>query len=190
MDLSDIALVLLAAGQSRRFGTNKLAASLHGVRVARHVADRLAALPFARHFVVTRPETPLLPGYACLPLIPADAPQGRSLAVGVAAARQAGARAVMVALADMPLVPDSHVRALLAAFAGDRIASRSATGTPMPPALFGAQHFAALESLDGDRGAGALLRDAPFVTLPPGTERDIDTPADLAEAERWLSDET
>jgi CTP:molybdopterin cytidylyltransferase MocA len=31
----------------------------------------------------------------------------------------------------------------------------------MPPALFGARHFGALEALSGDRGAGALLADAP-----------------------------
>ncbi len=146
----------------------------------------LAALPFVHRFAIVREQTPPLPGCTCLPLDPPDAPQSRSLATGVAAARRVGAQAVLVALADMPLIPASHIAALVSAFDGDRIASRDAAGTPMPPALFGARHFAALEVLLGDRGAGALLRDAPFVTLPPGTGHDIDTPDDLSRAARQL----
>jgi molybdenum cofactor cytidylyltransferase len=51
----------------------------------------------------------------------------------------------------------------------------------MPPALFGARHFGALEALSGDRGAGALLADAPCLPLPPG-RLDVDRPEDLARA--------
>nr|WP_255630882.1 nucleotidyltransferase family protein [Novosphingobium sp. FKTRR1] len=180
----------MAAGKASRFGADKLAAQLIDRPVARHAADMLAALPFVHRFAIVREQTPPppapLPGYTCLPLDPPDAPQSRSLATGVAAARRVGAQAVLVALADMPLVPASHIAALVSAFDGDRIASRDTAGTPMPPALFGARHFAALEVLLGDRGAGALLRDAPFVTLPPGAEHDIDTPDDLARAARQL----
>lgn len=179
-------MVLLAAGRAARFGADKLAAPLHDRPVGAHAAAMLAALPFGQHIAVVRGDAPWVQGYTRVPLDAPDAPQGRSLALGVAAARAGGADAVLVALADMPLVPRAHIAALLAACDGDRIASRAGDGTVMPPALFGARHFAALEALTGDRGAGALLRDAPFVTLPPGTERDIDTPADLAAAARAL----
>jgi molybdenum cofactor cytidylyltransferase len=184
-EFDGLALLLLAAGRGTRFGGGKLAATLGGKAVAVHAAERLGALPFARKFAVVNDQTPDLPGFERLALAPMDAPQSRSLAIAVAAAKAAGARGVMVALADMPLVPESHVRALVDAFDGDRLASRSGAVT-MPPALFGAQHFDALMALDGDRGAGALLQDAPFIPLPAGAEIDIDCPDDLARAAALL----
>lgn len=178
-----IAVVLLAAGRGARFGEAKLGADLGGRPLALHAAAMLAGLPFARHLAVVRDDTPdLAPlGWTVLPLDPPHAPQSRSLAIGVAAARAAGARGMLIALADMPLVPAGHVAALVAAFDGDRITS-SAGGQHMPPALFGAMHFDALEALSGDRGAGALLAGAPCLPLPPGTELDVDRPEDLARA--------
>ena len=46
------ALVLLAAGQSRRFGGDKLGAPLLGKPLALHAADALAAIPFATRIAV------------------------------------------------------------------------------------------------------------------------------------------
>lgn len=181
--IAQTALVLLAAGRASRFGSAKLAAMLGDRPLARHAADRFATLPLRAHIAVTGPHTPPLPGYARVALDPPDAPQSRSLALGIAAARDAGAQAVLIALADMPFVPLAHVEALFARFDGDRIASLGPQ-SPMPPALFGARHFAALAALTGDRGAGALLRDAPALALPHESALDIDTPADLVRAQQ------
>lgn len=179
--------MLLAGGQSARFGGPKLIAPLGGKPLALHAAQMLAALPFAARYAVVGADVPDLAalGYAAVPLDPPGAPQARSLALGVAAAQQGGARAVLVALADMPLVPHAHIRALVAAFGGDRIAT-SASGVAMPPALFGAQHFAALTALGGDRGAASLLRGAPTLPLDPALALDVDRPEDLARAEARL----
>ena len=60
----------------------------------------------------------------------------------------------------------------------------------MPPAAFPAAWFPTLETLQGDRGAGALLaraEDLVPVRLSPSHLIDIDTPDDLA---RWLGDRT
>jgi len=179
-----IALILLAAGRGERFGGGKLSAPLAGKPLARHAADTLRGIGFGAHIAVIGPDTPPLPGYATIMLDPPGAPQSRSLALGVAAARDGGAQAVMIALADMPLVPVDHVRAMIAAFDGDRLASRG-PDTMLPPVLFGARHFAALCSLEGDRGAGALLRDAPALPLSPDAALDVDRAEDLARAERW-----
>jgi len=181
-----IALVLLAAGRGERFGGGKLAQPLAGKPLARHAADSLRTIGFAHHIAVIGPDTPPLPGYATVLLDPPGAPQSRSLAQGVAAARSSGALAVMVALADMPMVPLAHVHALLAAFDGDRLASAGPHST-MPPALFGARHFDALCAMTGDRGAGALLRDAPTLPLPADAALDIDHPADLERAARLIT---
>ena len=173
--------MLLAAGRGTRFGGGKLAADLGGKPVLRHAADTLRALPFAAHIAVIGPATPDPGDYATVLLDPPDAPQAQSLAQGVAAARNAGADAVLVALADMPMVPAAHITALIAAFDGDRIGSRGPCAV-MPPALFGARHFATLCALTGDRGAGALLRDAPSLPLTADQALDIDRPEDLARA--------
>lgn len=182
-----LALVLLAGGQSARFGGPKLIAPLGGKPLALHAAEMLAALPFAARYAVIGPEVPDLAalGYNCVPLSPPGALQARSLALGVAAAEAGGARAVLVALADMPLVPPAHIRALVGRFDGDRIATE-AEGVTMPPALFGATHFAALTALGGDRGGAVRLKGAPTVLLDPRLALDVDRPEDLASAEALL----
>ena len=183
-------MILLAGGRGERFGGAKLAALLAGKPVARHAADCLRAMPFAAYIAVIGPETPPLPGFTTILLDPPGAPQSRSMALGIAAAQACGATAALVALADMPLVPRRHFEAMLAQFDGDRLTSHSSgtpTGTAMPPAMFGAQHFTALTALSGDRGAGALLRDAPMLTLPDHAAIDIDHLSDMVIAERVLT---
>ncbi|WP_421846828.1 NTP transferase domain-containing protein [Novosphingobium sp.] len=182
-----LALVLLAGGQSARFGGPKLVAPLGGKALALHAAEMLAALPFAARYAVIGPNAPDLAalGYSCVALTPPGAAQARSLALGVAAAHAGGAQAVLVALADMPLVPEAHVRSLVEAFDGDRIAT-TAGGVTMPPALFGAAHFAALTALDGDHGGAVRLKGAPTVPLDPLLALDVDRPEDLARAEALL----
>lgn len=182
-----LALVLLAGGQSVRFGGPKLIAPLAGKPLALHAAEMLAALPFAARYAVVGPDVPDLGalGYQTVPLAPPGAKQARSLALGVAAAQAGGGRAVLVALADMPLVPAGHIHALISQFDGDRIAT-AASGVTMPPAVFGAQHFAALTALDGDRGGAVHLRGAPAVSLDPALALDVDKPEDLARAEALL----
>ena len=191
VNTADIALVLLAAGRGERFGGGKLAALLAGKPIARHCADPLAAIAFRAHLAVVGPDTPPLPGYDTILLDPPGAPQSRSLALGVATAQARGAQAVLIALADMPLVPTEHVLTMIARFDGDRLASSTsdstASRTALPPALFGARHFSALCALTGDRGAGALLRDAPALPLPGHAALDIDRIEDLARATRLLA---
>jgi molybdenum cofactor cytidylyltransferase len=183
MSAEGIALVLLAAGRGSRFGGAKLAALLGGRPLAHHVAESLSALPFARRLAVCSPMTPDLPGFERVLIDPPDAPLSRSIATGIASVRDA--QAVLFALADMPLVPASHFARLIAEFDGNRIATQVGLLT-MVPAIFGASHFPALQSLQGDRGAGALLRDVPSVDLAEDLALDIDRPEDLQRAEDML----
>lgn len=177
------ALVLLGAGRGSRFGGGKLNAAIAGKPLARHAADRLAGLAFTRFIAVCSATTPDLPGFERVMLSPADGPLSCSIATGIAALGDE--TSVLIALADMPLVPTAHFQALLAAFDGDIVAS-CVGGLTMVPAIFGARHFAALKQLSGDRGAGALLRDAPSIVLDPPLALDVDTPDDLRLAEQAI----
>lgn len=178
-----IAIILLAAGRATRFGGGKLGTTLAGKPLARHAADSLSALPYAQRIAVCSTQTPDLPGFSRLLLDPPGAPLSRSIAAAVAALGDVDA--ALFALADMPLVPSGHFAELIAQFDGDRIATR-VDGRNMVPAIFGRQHFPTLEALDGDRGAGGLLVDAPSVKLRADLALDIDTTDDLQSAREHL----
>jgi CTP:molybdopterin cytidylyltransferase MocA len=114
-----------------------------------------------------------------------------SLRVGVAAAARGGADAVVVALADQPLLHAGAVARVLAARAPDARDAVRATydGTPNHPTLLESSLFAAVAQLRGDSGAKPLLADpATRVALVAcdglGSPADADTPAALARLAR------
>jgi molybdenum cofactor cytidylyltransferase len=183
-NFDDIAVILLAAGRSQRFGAAKLRANLAGRPLAHHAASRLAALPFRQHIAVVGSGSPDLSvfGFSQVQLSPVDAPLSRSIALGVAQARDGGSGSVMIALADMPLIPEAHFRALVAKYDGDRIATLGGEAI-MPPAIFNATHYPKLMALEGDQGAGSLIKNAPVVELSPSLAFDVDKPDDLLRAE-------
>ncbi|WP_033923013.1 nucleotidyltransferase family protein [Sphingomonas sp. 37zxx] len=180
----DIALVLLAAGRSERFGAaDKLEQPFLTEPLAFHVVTALAAIPFKRRIAVvsgTRLDFAGR-GYEVVANPRADAGQGHSLGLCVAAARRIDARAVLVALADMPRVTAAHVLRLIDGAEGESAVVASSNGSrPMPPALFGRGHFDTLLALEGDEGARALVRGGKHVIASPDELIDIDTPDDLA----------
>jgi molybdenum cofactor cytidylyltransferase len=108
-----------------------------------------------------------------------------SLASGLAAVfEDAACDAVLVTLADQPLVDATALRRLLAAFDGERRVVASAYGKTMGvPAVFGREYVDELKRLTGDTGAGSWLRSRPSeVTCVPldAAALDIDTPSDAA----------
>jgi nicotine blue oxidoreductase len=105
------------------------------------------------------------------------------------AADEAGAHvgAVVVALADQPLVGPEAVARLIAAYRdGASVAVAAYDGQPRNPVLLAREHWAeVIATAIGDQGARAFLRTRPdLVTLvecgDTGRPDDIDTPADLA----------
>ena len=177
----DTVLVLLAAGASSRFpGGNKLEADFLGKPVGLHVVTALESVPFKARFVVRDGGSLDFAGYR---VIQNDAPgegMARSVRMGVECAKAAGARAVMIALADMPRVTATHIYRLLDAADGDDAVVASSDGVqPRPPALFGAGQFDFLLTLDGDAGARELVRAGKHVVTAPAELIDVDTPEDL-----------
>ena len=186
--------ILLAAGFSTRFGTNKLLAPLPagvpeaGTAVAVAAARRLAqALP--EPLAVVRPRAQkvsrLLREAGCRTLVCKSAAEGMgtSLAAGVRATRDADAW--VIALADMPYVQTETIRRIaLALEEGAAIAAPSCAGERGHPVGFARRFRDELLGLSGDEGARAILKAHPdwitlYVTEDRGVLRDIDVPGDL-----------
>ena len=179
-NFSDIALLVLAAGQARRFGSQKLLALVAGRPIVHATVANYSEFPFCDRIAVVADLDFGLDrmGFTVVRSQQLEAPLSSSLAEGIALIKRTNALAVMIALGDMPFVTPSHIARLVYAFDGDRIGS-IAGGITSPPAIFGRIHFGLLESLKGDRGAANLLRDAPTVETGQAQLRDIDVPDDL-----------
>ncbi|MHA7819751.1 MAG: nucleotidyltransferase family protein [Erythrobacter sp.] len=186
-----LGVAILAAGSSRRFGIeDKLSRPFHGKLLGEHAAAAIPRERFDRAWVVASME-----GHPCeegwkaagfetvLNLRAAEG-MGTSVALAGELAGKSALDGLLIALADMPLVPREHFAVIIADAASpqDILVSRR-RGSPMPPALFGSAHFSALAGLAGDTGARGLLAHGRVIDCPPGWLADIDTLGDLAELE-------
>src|SRR3546814_11536860 len=81
-----------------------------------------------------------------------------SIKLGGEACRACDADAVLIALADMPRVTETHIYRLLDyADGADTILASSDGVRPRPPALFGKHRFDWLMSLHGDSGGRQMI---------------------------------
>jgi len=186
--------LVLAGGAGRRFGGGKLVANLAGVPLVRRVTEAVAGGGFAEVLVVTGAEDARLrAALAGVPCRVFHAPQWHE---GMAATLRTGmaalspeAKGVCLFLGDMPLVPVALWPDLARAAAASGYAARPRhAGKPGHPVAFTRAAFADLAMLEGDRGANALLArrgDVAYLdTAESGVLFDIDSPGDLAAAER------
>ncbi len=180
----------MAAGRSTRFGATKQVVDARGAPLVRSAtaaaqqacgrnvvtvighdkASVLAALGDDSGFVVVNDD------YA--------SGLASSIVRAVNACRE-DAAALLVMMADQPLVTAELLQTLLGEWSGrdDEIVATAYAGTAGPPVLFAHGTFADLLQLSGDTGARALFDDERFVlktVLYEPAATDIDTPADLA----------
>lgn len=186
----EIVGILLAAGSSTRFGSNKLLHPLpDGTPLAVSSLRNLrAAVP--RVVAVIRPgaaelERLLREGGAEVTVCDrADEGMGTTLAHAVRASGDADGW--VVALADMPFIrPDTVRRVAERLQAGAQIVAPAWRGERGHPVGFAGRFRTDLERLAGDTGARELLKAHArllerVVCDDPGVIRDVDTPADLA----------
>ena len=178
---SDIAFVLLAAGSSKRFGSDKLLADFRGKPLWHWAAEAAENAGFENLFLVCNPDSTLTPREGWRRVVNHDARRGigTSIAKGMNSCRHC--TSAVVALADMPFVTPEHLQALIEpeCIAFTEYGSK---GVGCPDA-FPQSAFSKLRRLDGDRGASALKwKDA--VALAPQKAllaSDIDTVEQLEE---------
>ncbi|MBX6385464.1 MAG: nucleotidyltransferase family protein [Microbispora sp.] len=182
---AEVAGLLLAAGGGSRFGGPKALVEFEGERLADR-GVRLLAEGGCRPVLIVL-------GAADVPVAGVVVVRNPGWAAGLGSSLRAGLRAlppdapaVVIALADQPLVRPGAVRRLIAAFeAGARVAVATYGGAPRNPVLIAREHLAEVAALaEGDVGARAFLRAHPeLVTAVPcddvGDPADVDTPADL-----------
>lgn len=181
-----VAAVVLAAGESRRFGSPKQLALLEGRTLLEHVleAARAAGLrPVAAVVPVWLSRPASFVGAADLIWLRNPYPErgmSRSLRLGLEALPP-DVSAAIVLLGDQPGVPAAQLHALVAA-RGRRPIVASAYGSLLaPPVLLERSEFAAVSELAGDIGLRELIRSDPerVVAVPAEPLPDIDTPDDL-----------
>jgi len=182
--VEDTVLVLLAAGRSKRFGDvgSKLDEEFLHKPLGAHVAVTLGAMPFARRLAVVGGARIDYSTHG-FEIVHNDAPgegMSRSVRLGVARAKEQGAAAVLLALADMPRVTAAHILRLFDASGGPETVVASSDGCePKPPALFGRDRFDFLLSLHGDEGARDLVAAGKHVVTSPAELIDVDTQGEL-----------
>lgn len=191
--------ILLAAGRSTRFrGGHKLLAPLRGEPVVVHALRALLEAGLDPPLVVLGGESVAVEAalQEAFPRVAFEAVVNGRYAEGLGtslalAARLCGERPLLVALGDMPCLSAADHRAVVAALDPSdplAVARGSEGGVAGHPVAMGRAWPALLAGLGGDRGAGALLREAAitFVPLDPATQIDVDTREALARAEASL----
>jgi molybdenum cofactor cytidylyltransferase len=186
--------ILLAAGYSKRFGSNKL---LHPLPAGSPDAGTPIALAAARHFVEALPQSvavirpraqrvgKMLREAGCNTVVCKNAAEGMGVSLAEGVRASADAHGWVVALADMPYIKPETARIIARALSeGAAIAAPSYRGERGHPVGFARRFLDDLTGLRGDAGARDILRAHPdWITLyevdDPGVLRDIDEPSDL-----------
>ena len=185
-----IAIIVLAAGQSRRMGKdNKLVADVDGTAMVHRSLENLAGVVPGEPIVVTGHEAEIVA--SALAGLDVKIAHNPRFAAGLSTSLVTGLGALdddvdgaLVCLADMPRVSREDIRKLIAAF--DPIENRAICvptyrGKRGNPVLWGREFFDPMSRVSGDVGARHLIgaHDDKVVEVEvdsDGVMLDVDTP--------------
>ena len=174
--MEKLGCAVLAAGNARRFGANKLTAALEGRPLIARVLETVPAERFSAVTVVTQyPQILKLAGeYRFSAVFNEHPEEGLSRS------------AVCFMVADQPLLRRESVAALTEFFlqSPQSIAALGHGGKRGNPCVFPARFYPELMELTGDVGGAAVIRrhedDLRLLEVPARELWDVDTPEALA----------
>lgn len=176
---------VLAAGLATRFGGAKLDAIIRGAFVGSWSINALEEAGLTAGIIIVGPQRPqfcnLHPKWNCIINAEPEAGIGSSIRLAVHHAEQMGSDALLIALADMPMVTPDHFKQVAAA--QGMAATRYNDGSLGVPARIPQKSFSDLADSCGQRGASEFLSSHPSVQavqVDPAILVDIDTPSDLS----------
>ncbi len=190
--------LLLAAGASSRFGSDKRTHRLSGGERLLHATTEKYIGCFEQVVVVLKQgdaelEIALATRFGeraprVVTAAQAHLGMGHSLAAGIATVSDWVY--AFIALGDMPFIEAAtlaQLKRVMECAGPESIVQPSYQGDPGHPVGFGRDHFSALQSLSGDAGARSIIEDLndlkdQMVEVPVSDEgvlRDVDQPTDL-----------
>lgn len=184
MKESDIAIILEAAGNSTRFGSNKL---LHvmgdGIPMIAHIIEAVRSQSSCRKILVTQYEEAarLAPDFLTVINDRPDLGISHSMQLGIEAAGEADA--YMFCVCDQPWLTGESIRKLLDEFRSGSagIVSLAWQGRMCNPKIFSSRYREDLMNLSGDTGGRQIIAShtGDLLLVEAGSEAetlDIDVP--------------
>lgn len=178
--------LVLAAGASTRFGTQKQLAELDGIPMLEHALRTMGSAPVDRVVVVLGSAANEIAARVNLhgadPLVCERWEEGQSASLACGLAELADCEAVVITLGDQPRVSRDAIRRVIDGRNGASAIRATYNGNPGHPVLLERELYEALRDVSGDKGARNLLmsvavRDIPCDDLGGG--EDVDTRAEL-----------
>jgi molybdenum cofactor cytidylyltransferase len=180
-----LSAIILAAGYSRRFGSNKLLALYHGMPLLHHVISQCHASLVDELLVVYRDPQVLdvVQKFPVRPLYNGNAHEGMSASVKLGVSNiSTCASGCMIVMGDQPLFLTSDFNRLIHAFKKNPIIVAASTdGKRSTPVIFPKKYFEELLNSTGDAGGRHIIEREPslFVPYPPSKIWDVDTWDDI-----------
>ena len=186
-DLS-IGCVVMAAGNSERFGDNKLLSLYKGKTLIKHTLDAVPFEDLCKVCVVTQYDDiiKLALSYGFIPVENNRPEEGisRTIRLGTENLMQE-CDAILYLVSDQPRLKKESIKSLIA-FSRNHpknIIAASFNGKRGNPCIFPKKHFPALCSLKGDTGGSAVIRSNPdellLFEVSKNELQDVDTREDL-----------
>ncbi len=178
-----IGCIVMAAGDARRFGENKLAAKFEGKPLILHALEAVPKEKFSKVTVVTQyPEAEALASsFGFIPVHNPHPDWGISYTIRLGLETMEDCGAVLFQVSDQPLLRRETVAAEVDFFLAhpDKLVGLAHNGVRGNPCIFPAAYFPELKALREDRGGSSVIRrheeDLLLFEAPAQELEDADT---------------